>query len=223
MQSRTKMVLGEENLKKINKSNLIIFGIGGVGGFVGEMFVRLGIKKITVVDFDKVDKTNMNRQILALNSTIGKNKTDVFFDRAKDINSYCNVIAKNIKLNKENICEFFKEKYDYVIDCIDDVNAKVFLAKYCYENKIKIISSMGTGNRYKDIPNFEVVDIYKTSYDKLAKKIREALRKENVKKLNVVYTKQPPEKTKGLGSVVYYPLMCAGTIVSFVVNEVIKQ
>ena len=222
MLTRTKIVLGEENLKKIIKSNLIIFGVGGVGGFVSEMFVRMGVENITVVDFDKFDRTNLNRQILALNSNLNTNKVESFLNRAKDINPNCKIIAKNVKLEKENIRDFLLENYDYVIDCIDDVNAKVFLAKYCYENNIKIISSMGTGNRYKDVPKFEVADIYKTSYDRLAKKIREILKKENVKKLNVVYTKQPPEKTEGLGSVVYYPLMCAGTIVSFVINQILN-
>ena len=222
MNTRTKTVVGEDNLKKIESANLLIFGVGGVGGFVAEMFVRMGVKNLTIVDFDKVDKTNLNRQIVSLESNIGKNKVDVFYDRAKNINPSCNIVKVNEKLTKGNISKFFIENFDYVIDCIDDVSAKVFLAKYCYENEINLISSMGTGNRYKGIPHFEVTDIYKTSYDKLAKKIREELKKEGVKKLQVVYTKQPPEKTEGLGSVVYYPLMCAGTIVGFVINEILK-
>ena len=222
MYSRTERVIGEENLIKLKNANLLVFGLGGVGGIVAEMFVRIGVNKLTVVDFDKVDKSNLNRQEISLTSNVGKNKTDVFYSRATDINPDCKITKKCEKLTQENIQNFFESNFDYVVDCIDDVNAKVFLAKYCYENNIKLISSMGTGNRYKGIPQFEVTDIFKTSYDKLAKKIRENLKKENVKKLTVVYTKQPPEKTEGLGSVVYYPLMCAGTIVSFVVNEILK-
>lgn len=222
MYTRTELVIGEENLQKIKNSNILIFGVGGVGGFVVEMLVRLGVEKITIVDFDQVDKTNLNRQIIALNSNIGKNKVDLFYDRAKQINEKCQIIKICNKLTKDNIESFFTTKFTYVIDCIDDVNAKVFLAKFCFENNIKLISSMGTGNRFRGNPQFEVEDIFKTSYDKLAKKIREMLKKENVKKLTVVYTKQPPEKTKGLGSVVYYPLICAGTIVSFVTNEILK-
>ena len=222
MHSRTKLVLGEENLNKLKKANLLVFGLGGVGGFVAEMFVRMGVEKLTVVDFDKVDESNLNRQIISLKSNIGKNKTDVFCDRAKEINPSLVITKKCEKLTKENISSFFDSDFNYVVDCIDDVNAKVFLAKYCYQNNIKLISSMGTGNRYREVPKFEIADIFKTSYDRLAKKIRENLKKENVKKLTVAYTKQPPEKTEGLGSVVYYPLMCAGTIVSFVVNEILK-
>lgn len=222
MYSRTELVMGSENLNKIKNSNLLIFGVGGVGGFVVEMFARLGVGNITIVDFDKIDKTNLNRQIIATEDSIGKNKVDVFYERIKSINPSCNITKKAEKLTKENISTFFSKKFNYVVDCIDDVNAKVFLAKYSYENNINLISSMGTGNRYKGVPQFEVTDIYKTSYDKLAKKIRELLKKENVKKLNVVYTKQPPEKTDGLGSVVYYPLMCAGTIVSFVTNQILN-
>ena len=192
MLTKTQLVLGEKNLSKLQNVNLLIFGVGGVGGFVAEMFVRLGVKKITIVDFDNVDITNLNRQVIALNSNINQKKVDVFYERAQNINKNCLITKIAEKLTQENVQKFFNQKYDYVIDCIDDVNAKVCLAKYCYVNNINLISSMGTGNRYKGIPQFEVADIYKTSYDKLAKKIREMI---------TVEKKQEKAKNKETGRI----------------------
>lgn len=221
MFSRTNRVIGEEKLNKIISSHIAVLGLGGVGGYVVEMLTRLGVKKLTIVDFDKVDVSNLNRQIIATNNNINCYKTSEFVSRIKSINPNCEVVEKNQKISAENIGELLNEKYDYVIDAIDDISAKVGVAKYCQENNIKLVSSMGTGNRYK-MPQFEVADISKTSYDKLAKKLRKMLKDNGVEKLNVVYTKEPAEQTESLGSVVYYPLMCAGVIVSFVTNEIIK-
>ncbi|MBR1984152.1 MAG: tRNA threonylcarbamoyladenosine dehydratase, partial [Clostridia bacterium] len=195
---------------------------GGVGGYVVEMLVRLGVEKLTIVDFDKVDISNFNRQLIATNKTVNLLKTEAFKDRILQINENCLVTAKSQKISNENIEEILTEKYDYVIDAIDDLKAKVEVAKFCKENNLKLISSMGTGNRYK-FPNFEVSDISKTSYDKLAKKLRKMLKDEGVEKLTVVYTKEPVEPTGNLGSIVYYPLMCAGVITSYVTNEILKK
>ena len=222
MNSRTERIIGKEKLNKILNSNIAILGVGGVGGYVVEMLARTGVNNLTIVDFDKIDVSNLNRQIISLQSNIGHYKTTALKNRILDINPNCQIKEKNIKISKENIKEILNEKYDFVIDAIDDVNAKIAIAKYCEDNNIKLISSMGTGNRYKEIPNFEVCDISKTSYDKLAKKIRKMLKEENVKNLTVVYSKQPCEQTDQLGSIVYYPLMCAGTIVSYVVNKIIE-
>ena len=221
MFSRTNRVIGEEKLNKIMSSHIAVLGVGGVGGYVVEMLTRLGVGKITIVDFDKIDISNLNRQIIATNNNLNCYKTTEFVKRIKSINPNCKVVEKTQKITAENISELLNEKYDYVIDAIDDINAKVGVAKFCNDNNIKLVSSMGTGNRYK-IPQFEVADISKTSYDKLAKKLRKLLKDNGVEKLNVVYTKEPNEQTESLGSVVYYPLMCAGTIVSFVTNEIIK-
>lgn len=222
MNSRTERIIGKEKLNKILNSNIAVLGVGGVGGYVVEMLARSGVSNLTIVDFDKIDISNLNRQIISLQSNIGQCKTTAFKNRILDINPNCKVSEKNVKINNENIAEILNEKYDFVIDAIDDVNAKIAIAKYCEQNNIKLISSMGTGNRYKEIPNFEVCDISKTSYDKLAKKIRKMLKEENVKNLTVVYSKQPCEQTDQLGSIVYYPLMCAGTIVSYVINKIIE-
>ena len=222
MFSRTIRVIGEENLKKIKNSNIAVLGVGGVGGYVVEMLVRLGVEKLTIVDFDKVDISNFNRQLIATNKTVNLLKTEAFKDRILQINENCLVTAKSQKISNENIEEILNEKYDYVIDAIDDLKAKVEIAKFCQKNNLKLISSMGTGNRYK-MPNFEVADISKTSYDKLAKKLRKMLKDEGIENLTVVYTKEPVEATESLGSIVYYPLMCAGKITSFVTNEIIKR
>ena len=222
MYSRTERVIGKENLNKIINSNIAILGVGGVGGYVVEMLARLGVKNLTIVDCDNIDISNVNRQIIALQSTINTSKVNAFKNRILDINPSCNVVEKNIKISKENISQILDQSFDFVIDAIDDVVAKVAIAKFCEENSVSLISSMGTGNRYK-LPKFEVCDISKTSYDKLAKKLRKMLKDEGIKKLTVVYTKEPCEAIEQLGSVVYYPLMCAGTIVSYVVNKMIGE
>ena len=159
MFSRTELLIGDK-INLLKKSNIIIFGIGGVGGYVAEMLVRSGIENITLVDFDVVDLTNLNRQIIALQSAIGKFKVDVMKDRILDINNKCNVKVFNEKLTSENIENFNLLDYDYIIDAIDMIQSKVALIDYAYRHNLKIISAMGAGNRY-DIPEFKVVDIYK--------------------------------------------------------------
>ena len=222
MQSRTSRVIGEENVKKLSNSNIAVLGVGGVGGYVVEMFARLGVKNLTIVDFDTISVSNLNRQIIALKSNINCLKVEEFKNRILNINPDCSVAAVTKKITKEHVGEIINKKFDFVIDAIDDIPAKIEVAKYCQENNIKLISSMGTGNRYK-MPKFEVSDITKTSYDKLAKKLRKLLKEQGVENLTVVYTKEEAEKTEGLGSVVYYPLMCAGTIVSYVTNCLIER
>lgn len=221
MFSRTELVIGSKNLEKVKKSKILVLGVGGVGGYVVELFARLGVENLTIVDFDKIDRTNLNRQTIAYASSIGKNKVDVLAKIVKEINANCSLSSYMCKICGDNLDRIILPQYDYVVDAIDDLKAKVEIAKYCNKNNIKLLSSMGTGNRYKDIPKFEVCDVYKTSYDKLAKKLRKMLKDEGVNKLDVVYTKQPPEQTESLGSVVYYPFMCAGTIVSFIANKII--
>ncbi len=222
MFSRTKAVLGKNNFDKLQNSNIAVVGLGGVGGYVAEMFARLGVKNLTIIDFDKIDKSNLNRQIISLNSTVGQNKTDAFAKRIIDINPNIKLITKTSKVNAQNVHELLIENYDFVVDAIDDTAAKVEIIKHCASKNINLICAMGTANRYKQIPQFEVCDIFKTSYDKLSKKMRTLLKQNGIKKQTVVYTKQQPEHTNNvLGSVVYYPFMCAGTIVSYVVNKLL--
>ncbi len=220
--SRTELVL-KEKTKLLESSHIAILGLGGVGGYVLEMFTRMNIKEITIIDCDTFEKSNLNRQILATSSTLGKQKTDAGKERILSINPNCKVTAINAQISSENVGEILSERYDYVLDCIDDVPAKVAVIKFCHEHDIPLLSAMGTGNRYRK-PNFMVEDLFKTSYDGLARKLRNELKKDKFSEsVNVCFTREQPEKTDGLGSVVYYPLLCAGTMVNFVTNELISK
>jgi len=221
--SRFKQMLSNEQLDNLLSKKIILFGVGGVGGAVAEMLVRSGVTNLTIVDFDKIDITNINRQIISTNSNIGRLKVEAFKDRLLDINPNLNLTTIANSLTDENILDYNLKHYDYVIDCIDDLKAKQALIKFCYENKIRLLVSCGAGNRYKEIPHFEVEDIHKTSYDVLAKLLRKFCVKEGIKKLPVVYTKQKSLKfdCKTIGSVVYYPMSMACVIVAKVINDII--
>lgn len=221
MHTRTKIILGESGVNTLNQKKVIVFGVGGVGGYVAEMLARTGIGSITIVDFDIVSQSNLNRQIIALNSTIGVEKVVVMKNRLKDINPNIIVEAINDKLTPENIEKFNLSTYDYVIDCIDMVKSKVALIKYCFDNHIKIICSMGTANR-SHIPYFDVYDLYDTKNDGLARVLRRELKKLNVDKLNVVCSSNLPFSSRTLGSLVYFPASCACCLTAFVVDELLK-
>lgn len=217
------MLDADNTINNLPTKKVIVFGVGGVGGHVAEMLVRSGIHDITVVDFDTIDITNINRQIVALSDNVGRVKVEEMKIRLLSINPNCKVNAINEKLDENNIESFALCSYDFVIDCIDDVKAKKYLIKYCDDNKIKIVVSCGAGNRYKEIPNFQLADIHKTEYDPLAKILRKFCVEERIKKLNVVYTKQKPIKNncKKVGSVVYFPMSMACAIVAHVINELL--
>ena len=222
MEDRTKMVVGED-YPKIKNSHIAVLGVGGVGGYVVEMLARLRVGKLTVVDFDIFDQTNLNRQILALTTTLGKQKCFVAKERIAQINPNCEVLAINEKINRENISTILSDKYDYVIDAIDDISAKIEVIKFCKQKNIPLLCAMGTGNRAR-IPYFQVENLWKTSYDGLARKLRSELKKEGIDSaIDVCYTKESTEKTGALGSVVYYPLMCAGVMVSYVINRILER
>lgn len=221
---RFSMMIGEKKMNKLNEKRIILFGVGGVGGYVAEMLVRSGICDLTIVDFDKVDVTNINRQIVALHSTVGKYKVDVMEERLLDINQNANIVTIKEKLSAENINNFNLVDYDYIVDCIDDVKAKQALIKYCSQNELNIIVSCGAGNRYKNNPQFLVSDISKTNYDRLAKVIRKFCQTEDIQKLNVVWTKEQPQKaSKVIGSVAYFPASMACTLSSFVINQLLNN
>ena len=219
---RTIALIGEDNLKKIQSKKVIVFGVGGVGGYVTEMLVRSSVSQITLVDFDVVSESNINRQIIANNSNIGKLKVDCFKNRILEINPNCRVNTFAIKLTPENLYSFELKNYDFVIDCIDMVTSKIALIKFCYDNNIKIISSMGAGNRF-EIPNFEICDIFKTENDGLAKALRSKLRELGVKHSLVCYSKQNAKKQKQIGSIAYFPASCGINIAAFVINYFIKE
>lgn len=190
---RTEMIIGEPALKKLAQSHVAVFGVGGVGGYVVEALARCDIGKLDLIDNDTVSISNINRQIIALNSTIGKYKVDVMKDRVLDINPECEVTTYNKFFTPENSSEFDFSKYDYVVDAIDTVTSKIELVIKSQELNIPIISSMGAGNKLHP-EMFEISDIYKTSVCPLAKVMRTELKKRRIKHLKVVYSKEPPIK-----------------------------
>ncbi len=215
--ARERLLIGDEGLQKLKNAYVFIIGLGGVGSYAAEAIARAGVGHIFLADGDKIEASNINRQLYALNSTIGKEKTIVAYERISDINPECKV---------EYITKFFKEddlkdvnlcRYNYIIDAVDDVKFKVALAKYCDENGYPLISSMGTGN--KTDGQFVVMDIYKTSNCPLAKKMRHELNKAGVEKLKVVYCPEKSENQdikradKTVSSISYMPpmagLLCA--------------
>jgi len=193
--SRTELLIGKDGLNKLKDSKVIVFGIGGVGSFTVEALVRAGVGTIVLVDDDTICLTNLNRQIHATYDTIGKIKVEAMKDRILSINKKCNVITHQVFVTKENIPEIIADDVDYVVDAIDTVSAKIALVEYCNEKGIKIMCSMGTGNKF-DPTQFKIADIYDTKVCPLAKVMRHELRKRCIKSLKVVYSEEIPTKPK---------------------------
>ena len=191
--SRTELLFGKEAMDKLAGSKVAVFGIGGVGGYVCEALVRSGVGAFDLIDDDKVCLTNLNRQIIATRSTVGKYKTDVMRDRMLDINPKVDVEVHKCFFLPENADDFPWDSYDYVVDAVDTVTAKIALVMKCKEKSIPIISSMGAGNKL-DGSQFKVADIYKTKVCPLAKVMRRELKKRGVKKLKVVYSEEIPTR-----------------------------
>lgn len=183
--SRTESLIGKDSLNILKNSKVIVFGIGGVGSFTVESLCRCGIGEISLVDFDIIDITNINRQIHAMSNNIGKYKVDEMKKRIELINPDIKVNTFKKKLDKNNVENFNLKYYDYVVDAIDIITSKIYLIKCCYENNINVISAMGAGNKL-DPTRFKVVDIYKTSGCPLARVMRRELKKLGIKKLKCV-------------------------------------
>ena len=189
--SRTELLFGKEAMEKLADSRVAVFGIGGVGGYTVEALVRSGVGKLDLIDDDKVCLTNLNRQIIATRSTVGKYKVDVMKDRILDINPKAEVNVHKCFYLPETKDEFDFSQYDYVVDAVDTVTAKISLVMKCQEMNIPLISCMGAGNKM-DASAFKVADIYKTKVCPLAKVMRRELKKRGVKKLKVVYSEEKP-------------------------------
>ena len=189
--SRQNIVFGSDSLEKLKNSRVAVFGVGGVGGYVCEALVRSGVGTIDIIDNDTVAPSNINRQIIALHSTVGKSKVEVCKARLLDINPELTVNAHECFFLKENETEFDFEKYNYIVDAIDTVSGKLALAAIADKLNIPIISSMGAGNK-TDPTQFKVTDIYKTSVCPLAKAMRKLCRENNIRKLKVVYSEEVP-------------------------------
>lgn len=233
---RTEMLLGKEAMEKLKYSHVAIFGVGGVGGYVCEALIRSGVEHFDLIDNDTVSLSNLNRQIIATHNTLDQNKVDVAKERMLSINPNAKINTINKFILPDNIDEFPFEYYDYIIDAIDTVTAKIALIKKAKELNIPIISSMGTGNKL-DPTKLVVTDITKTTMDPLARVMRRELRKRNINKLKVVYsteeakiplnreknnTQEKERKRDIPGSTSFVPPVAGFIIASEVIKDIIK-
>lgn len=222
MFERLNGLINENELNNIKSKKVLVVGLGGVGSITCEALVRSGIHNIDLIDFDKYEESNLNRQLYSLNSTIGKYKTEVAKERLLDINKDININIYTKKLD-EDLINKLDTNYDYIVDAIDDVKAKILLIKFAIKNNIKIISSMGTGNKLDPL-KLEITTINKTEYDPLAKVIRKKLKEEGINyKLPVVSSKEQPQLKSSLKS--YFAVTnTAGILLStFVINDILKK
>lgn len=224
MFERLEKILTEQEFSKIKNLNILLVGIGGVGGYTLEALVRMGVENITIVDYDIIDLSNLNRQIITTRENIGDSKVLEAKKRALSINPEINITTINEKISKDNYLKLFKTHYDFVIDACDTITTKLLLTLYCVKNKIKIISCMGTGNRL-DPTKLEITNIWKTNNDPLAKVIRKELRNRKINKnIFVVASTEVPRKiddrTPGSSSLV--PSVAGIYLATYVINETIK-
>lgn len=229
--SRTAMVYGEEAIEKLQKAHVAVFGVGGVGGFACEALARAGVGKIDLFDKDTVSLSNINRQIIALHSTVGMAKVDIMKERIKDINPDCKVNVYNVFYLPENADEYDLSKYDYIIDAVDTVSAKLEIVTRSRYSGVPVISAMGAGNK-TDPTMFRVADIYSTSVCPLARVMRRELKKRGIDGLKVVYSTEEPTKCSNQdkngekpvpGSLSFVPSVMGLIIAGEVIKEIINN
>lgn len=223
--NRFDSLIGTENLNKIKNMTVLVIGLGGVGGYALESIARAGIKKVIIVDKDVVDITNLNRQLVALSSTVGLPKVDVFEKRLKEINKDLEIVKINEFITKENIDLLFNHNIDFMIDACDTLETKKELIRQAVKRNIKIISSMGTANKL-DPSKLKIMDIRKTSVDPLARNIRKMVKDERIKaKIPVVCSEEIPIKSHNnvLGSTSFVPGMSGLLCTSYIINSVIDK
>lgn len=221
--TRLEILLGEK-IEKLKKLKVLVVGVGGVGGYAVEALARSGISNITIVDYDKVDITNINRQIIALHSTIGKLKVEVLKERIKDINPNCQVETFACFYDANTNDLIFNKNYDYVLDCCDSLKSKELLIRECVKRKIKIISSMGAGFKF-DPSLIKITKLKKTNYDKIARKLRYNLKdNKDCLEIPVVYSEEQMEKTvTTIGSNAYIPSIFGLMMASFIINDIREE
>ncbi len=222
MQERLIWLL-DNKLDIIKNKIILIIGLGGVGSYALETLARTYFNKLIIVDNDKIDISNLNRQLMTNINNVGLYKTDVWEDRIKKINPDCKVVKITEFITKDNLNLLFKEKVDYVIDACDTLETKKEIIKYCLKNKIKFISSMGMANRV-DASKIKISYLDKTCYDPLARKLRNLIKKENIKgKIPVVYSEEQPLKSNKLGSISYVVGTAGLLCTNYVINDIIKE
>lgn len=226
---RTQYLIGEESLQLLQNANVLLFGVGGVGGFVAEALIRSGIGSLTIIDGDKVEDSNLNRQIFANVNTVGKSKVEVAKERLLSINPNANIIAKELFYLPENANEIDFSKYDYVVDAIDTVTAKLHIVKLAKRQGVKVISCMGTGGKI-DVEKLTVSTIDKTSECALARVMRRELKKEGIFDLKVVYSKEKAfmddnaeKQRKCPPSMIFVPATAGLMIAKEVVFDLVNQ
>ncbi len=234
--SRTALILGEEAVEKLKRSSVAVFGLGGVGGYVTEALARAGVGKITVVDNDVVAESNINRQIIALTSTVGRPKTELWKERISDINPECEVVARQVFVGRDNVSDFDFSNYDLVVDAVDTVTAKLAIIENAKNAGAKVISSMGTGNKTRpDL--FKIADVSKTTVCPLARVMRKELKARGISDVKVLYsTEQAVKPVKNddvmaenanrrgiVGSLPYVPSVAGLLIAAEAVDELIKD
>ena len=222
---RFKKLISEDSFENISSKTVLVVGVGGVGGYVVEALVRSGIGKIIIVDGDMVDETNINRQIIALSSTVGQSKVDVFEKRIKDINEKCEVIKINKFIDASNIDVLFDYEFDYLVDACDTVSTKLALIDRCILEKRKFISSMGTGNKL-DPSMLEIVDVRKTVNDPLARIVRKHVKDKRINdKVLVLSSRELPIKTGDRipGSTSFVPSSAGLLIASYIIRTFINK
>ena len=217
---RLEKIVGNENIDNFSKKCVLVLGVGGVGGYVVESLARSGIGKIIIVDFDTIDESNINRQIIALTSTIGRKKVDVLEERIQEINSECVIVKNSNFINENNIEELFSDNIDFFVDACDTVAVKKMVIKKCIEKNIPFISSMGTGNKL-DPSKLEIMDIRKTVNDPLARILRKYVKDEKInKKVMVCSSTELPIKvgTRTPGSSAFVPASAGLLIGSYIIR-----
>ena len=220
--SRLELLIGNESIKNIKKLNILVLGLGGVGGYTVESLIRCGVEKITLVDGDLIKPSNLNRQIISTSKNLNKYKTREFKKRIKLINKNTRVNIINTFINEENLYLLFMENYDYIVDACDTTKVKVLLMKECMKRKIKFISSMGTANKLNGM-SLTLTTLDKTSYDPLAKKLRKEFTEKEQKKIHVVTSTENVRNRKTLGSICYVPAIAGFLITNYIINDVLKK
>ncbi len=224
MFQRLLKIINEEDLEKIKNTKVLLVGVGGVGGFTLEALVRSGFANITIVDGDKIEVSNLNRQIISKESNVGKRKVEEALKKAKEINSSINIKAIDVFLTKDNFSEYIKEDYQYIIDACDDIKIKMELIKYAKKNKIKIITCLGTGRKLHP-ELLEITKLNKTFNDPLAKKLRYELKKENISlDIPVLFSREEAIKTDGMvGSAIFVPSVAGIMLANYIFLDIIKE
>ena len=220
--SRLESLIGEDGINKIKNSNILVIGLGGVGGYTVESLIRSGLENITIVDGDTIKPSNINRQIIVTTKNMNKYKTKEWKKRIKLINPNAKVNIINTMINEDNMEVLFSEKYDYIVDCCDTSIVKVKLIKECFNKGIKIVSCMGMANKM-DASKIQISTLDKTNTDPLAKKLRSEIRdKDIMRNVTVIYSDEKPINNTTLGSTAFVPAIAGLYVTNYIVNDIVK-